>query len=102
MYFDNLITGGESVKQGLEAKQTAQTIFNEATFELHKCQSNVRNLKPEEGLVRKVRLTPSSNWALRKVNLNCWEFLGIKRKIQVSFPMFAAEPTKRGVLAKIA
>lgn len=36
MYVDDLITGRESVKQALEAKQTAQTIFNEATFELHK------------------------------------------------------------------
>ena len=36
MYVDDLITGGESVKQVLEVKQTAQTIFNEVSFELHK------------------------------------------------------------------
>ena len=38
MYINNLITGVESVKQALEAKKTAQTIFNEATFELHRWQ----------------------------------------------------------------
>ena len=32
MYVDDLITGGESVDQALEAKQIAQTIFNEAIF----------------------------------------------------------------------
>ena len=36
MYVDDLITGGESVKQALEAKQTARAIFSETTFELHK------------------------------------------------------------------
>ena len=48
MYVDDLITGGESVDQALEAKQTAPTIFNEATFELHKWQSNVRDLEADD------------------------------------------------------
>ena len=48
MYVDDLITGRESVNLALEAKQTAQTIFNEATFELHKWQSNVRDLEADD------------------------------------------------------
>ena len=50
MYVDDLITDGESVNLALEAKQTAQTIFNEATFELHKWQSNVRDLEADDSL----------------------------------------------------
>ena len=50
MYVDDLITGRESVNLALEAKQTAQTIFNEATFELHKWQSNVRDLEADDSL----------------------------------------------------
>ena len=48
MYVNDLIRGRESGKQALEAKQTAQTIFNEATFELHKRQSNVRDLEADD------------------------------------------------------
>ena len=47
IYVDDLITGGESVKQALEAKQTARAIYSEATFELHKWQSNVRDLEAD-------------------------------------------------------
>ena len=47
MYVDDLITGGESVKQALEAKQTARAIFSEAIFELHKWQSNARDLEAD-------------------------------------------------------
>ena len=36
------------MNQALEAKQTAQTIFNEATFELRKWQSNVRDLEADD------------------------------------------------------
>ena len=41
MYVDDLITCGESVKQA------ARAIFREATFELHKWQSNVPDLEAD-------------------------------------------------------
>lgn len=93
------------MKQALEAKQTAQTIFIEATFELHKWQSNVRHLEADD-------LSPDEEgqtYAKQQLGAKKGEFKLLvvpsnkeEDEIQVSFPMFSAEPTKRGILAKIA
>ena len=105
MYVDDLITGGELVKQALEVKQTAQTIFNEATFELHKWQSNVQDLEADDSSPDEEGQT----YAKQQLGAKKGEpkLLGVpwnkeKDKIQVSFPTFTAEPSKRVILAKIA
>ena len=105
MYVDDLITGGESVNQALEAKQTAQTIFNDATFELHKWQSNVRDLEADDSSPDEEGQTYAKQQLGAKKGES--KLLGVpwnkeKDEIQVSFPTFTAEPTKRGILAKIA
>ena len=48
MYIDDLIAGGETVVKARHLKETAQTIFNEAHFELHKWHSNVASLEVEK------------------------------------------------------
>ena len=105
MYVDDLVTGRESVDRALEAKQTAQTTFNEATFELHKWQSNVRDLEADDSLPDEEGQT----YAKQQLGAEKGEskLLGVPRnkekdEIQVSFPTFTTEPTKRGILAKIA
>ena len=105
MYVDDLITGGESVKRALEVKQTAQTIFNEATFELHKWQSNVQDLEADDSLPDEEGQTYAKQQLGSKKGES--KLLGVpwnkeKDEIEVSFPRFTPEPTKRGILAKIA
>ena len=93
------------MKQALEVKQTAQTIFNEATFELHKWQSNVRHLEADDSSPDEEGQTYAKQQLGAKEGES--KLLGVpwnkeKDEIQVSFPTFTAEPTKRGILAKIA
>ena len=52
---DDLISGGETTKQTLEIKMTATAILGEATFKLHKWNSNNQKLVP----MKKVRVMPN-------------------------------------------
>ena len=103
MYVHDLMTGGESVKQVLEAKKTAQAIFSEATFELHKWQSNVWDLEADNSSPAEESQTKQQLGSRKGES----KLLGVpwnkdRAKIQVSFPTLTTEPTKRGILAKMA
>ena len=43
LYVDDLISGASSTSKALELKKTAKDIFSEASFELHKWHSNVKD-----------------------------------------------------------
>ena len=45
LYVDDLISGGETSPRAMRLKETTQTIFGEANFELHKWQSNDPDLE---------------------------------------------------------
>ena len=45
LYMDDLLTGGQTVKQASERKEKANEIFNDATFNLHKWNSNAEELE---------------------------------------------------------
>ena len=105
MYVDDLISGGETTKQALEIKMTATTIFGEATFKLHKRHSNNRELEVETATSDE----ESQSYAKQQLGTRKGEskLLGVpwdkeKDEIQVSFPISTAEPTKRGILRKVA
>ena len=120
LYVDDLIGGGGTTEKALEVKQTAQSVFGEATFELHKWHSNVPSLEAE---TVEAEDTGQSNvhvseadvveleesYAKQQLGTKKGEskLLGVpwdkkKDQIEVSFPVAAAEPTKRGILGKIA
>ncbi|XP_066029903.1 uncharacterized protein [Pocillopora verrucosa] len=105
MYVDDLISGGETTERALEIKMTATTIFGEATFKLHKWHSNDRELEVETATVDE----ESQSYAKQQLGTRKGEskLLGVpwdkeKDEIQVSFPISTAEPTKRGILGKVA
>ena len=48
LYVDDLISGASSTSKALELKKTAKDIFGEASFELHKWHSNVKEVEKAE------------------------------------------------------
>ena len=105
LYVDYLISGGETIDAALQVKQSAKSVFNEATFELHKWHSNARELeaeatKPED---------EDESYAKQQLGVKTGEskLLGVPwnketDEIQVNFPASTAELTKRGILGRIA
>ena len=50
LYVDDLITGGKTITETQHLKESCQTIFSEAKFELHKWHSNIATLEAETTL----------------------------------------------------
>ena len=105
MYVDDLISGGETTKQALEIKMTATAILGVATFKLHKWHSNNQKLEVETSTSDE----ESQRYAKQQLGTRKGEskLLGVpwdkeKDEIRVSFPISTAEPTKRGILRKVA
>lgn len=90
--------------QALEVKQTAKTIFSEATFQLHKWQSNVQALEAEtvtsdedgQSYAKQQLGVKKGKSKLRRVP---WDKK--RDEIQVSFPISMAVSTKRGMREKL-
>ena len=104
LYVDDLILGGETVNRAREIKLTAKKIFKEANFELHKWNSNARELELDEN-VNDAELS----YAKKQLGTKSGEcrLLGLSWNknsdtIGVTLPQEAVAPTKRGVLSKIA
>ena len=106
LYVDDLISGGENVKSAGKLKNKATEIFANATFTLHKWHSNVRELESSD----KVNPEVLETFAKQQLGIPNGEeasILGLpwKKKedtIGVKFPPGPAEPTKRGILGKVA
>ena len=107
LYVNNLISGGSNSEKAQQLKSTAIEIFAQGTCELHKWHSNDPVLdftapRPAEGedkTYAKEQLgTPRKGGAF---------LLGLPWEkdsdmIGVKFPSEKTEPTKRGILGKIA
>ena len=107
LYVDDLISGGPTSEKAQQVKSTAIEIFAQGTFELHKWHSNdpvldstaTRPAEGEEETYAKEQLgIPRKGGAF---------LLGLPREkesdtIGVKFPSEKMEPTKRGILGKIA
>ena len=102
---DDLLTGGPTVKKARQVKKTATETFAKATFTLHKWSSNARELELTEATDSEVGLTYAKEQLGEKPG--ACGLLGLRwnkedDKIAVTFPTEIADPTKRGVLCKIA
>ena len=105
LYVDDLLTGGPTVEKAQQVKKTATEIFAKATFTLHKWNSNARELELTEATDSEVGLTYAKEQLGEKPG--ACGLLGLRwnkedDKIAVTFPTEIADPTKRGVLCKIA
>lgn len=105
LYVDDLIGGTGTTDKARHLKESAQGIFGEAGFELHKWHSNISSLEPE------TTPTEEDTKSYAKENLGVKEgeskLLGlgwnkIQDTLEVTFAPPLTQLTKRGVLGKLA
>ncbi|CAB4016409.1 Hypothetical predicted protein [Paramuricea clavata] len=103
LYVDDLVTGGISVQEVREKKEASIEIFKEASFHLHKWQSNVKELEQNQ------QSDSSDDTSFAKQQLGneskAGNLLGLKwdkeaDTIEVTIPSDEVAPTKRGILDK--
>ena len=106
LYVDGFISGAPTSKKAKVIKSTSTSIFPEGTFELHKWHSNVNELEavslepgPEEETYAKEQLNIPRREGASLLGLP-WD--KENDTIAMSFPLEKAEPTKRGILSKVA
>ena len=81
LYVDNLISGSTTVAQAKELRDGATEVFADATFKLHKWNSNVRNWSPRVEFPIKMKIpTPNNTSArIRGARASSWAYLGTIR-----------------------
>ena len=106
LYVDDVISGNQTVEQAQRTKQVAIEIMSDATFELHKWNSNEPQLVDNDN-----RTSDSDEQSFAKQQLNVKptesKMLGLKwdkhqDTLAVMIPTEQAKPTKRGILGKLA
>ena len=107
LYVDDLISGASTVPSACELKRDALTIFEDASFQLHKWNSNVPELEADqpvendatEQTYAKQQFSPSCESGSKLLGV-AWD----KREdtLSVVFPQNQNASTKREVLAKLA
>ena len=105
MYVDDLLSGGQTVGKAREIKGTAREIFGKASFQLHKWNSNARELEVTDTVDDESGVT----YAKEQLGAKPGEcaLLGLRWNkdadtIAVTFPQEVAALTKRGILGKVA
>ena len=105
LYVDDLLSGGQTTEQAQHRKEMASEILRDATFQLHKWNSNVPELED------KTTAQPEDEQTYAKQQLNVSQqeskILGLRWNKQqdilsVVVPKEEVQPTKRGVLGKLA
>ena len=107
LYVDDLISGGPTSEKAKEIKSASQNVFAKGTFELHKWHSNVKELESaasepvsiEEGTYAKEQLNVPGRQGATLLGLP-WD--KENDTVGVSFPQEKADPSKRGILSKVA
>ena len=104
MYVDDLLTGGRTVQKVQTRREIAREILHDATFELHKWNSNIPQLEDdaspedhrEQSYAKQQLMVKSSETKLLGLK---WD----KRKdtLAATFPDDEVQKTKRGVLSKL-
>lgn len=106
LYVDDLLSGGINEDEARRLKSTATEIFANANFDLHKWHSNVRELESSANMSK----GETETFAKQQLGVPKGEeasMLGLtwnkeEDSIGVKFPSVPAEPTKRGILGKVA
>ena len=106
LYVDDLINGGEEEIKAKQLKSKATEIFADATFSLHKWHCNIRELESPI----KLNDEGTETYAKQQLGVPNGEeacILGLswskeEDTIGVKFPSGSTEPTKRGIVGKVA
>ena len=106
LYVHDLISGGTTVEEAKELKERAIEIFEDSTFTLLKWQSSEPKLEghtilpvDEEGTFAKQQLGEPCAGESSLLGLG-WS--KERDELIVSFPEWKSDPTKRGILRKLA
>ena len=105
LYVDDLVSGATITEKASQLKDKATEIFQDATFDLHKWQSNDKELetpsssKQEDETYAKEQLGIPTK---ENGKLLCLDWNKDKDTISISFRSEKAESSKRGILSKIA
>ena len=107
LYVDDLISGSTTVSQAKELKEGAIEVFADATFKLHKWNSNIKELEPPSDDSKQGQGEPT--YAKQQLGVKASEanMLGLpwdkkKDTLRILYPRETAECTKRGILANLA
>lgn len=98
LYVDDLLGGTEAIEQARQNKEASIVVFGDATFELHKWHSNIRELHGEnehKTVYKTKQHTQHTQNNLQEQQIRehfFWDILGTKQKTT----------TKRGILHFIA
>ena len=104
LYVDDLLTGGSTVEEAQQRKEFAARVMTDATFKLHKWNSNATDLEASQ-------LEPDTEQSYAKQELGTRaaesKLLGVpwskqNDTIRVELPSQPSPPTKRGVLGQLA
>ena len=107
LFVDDVILGGGSLEEVKHLKQTAENIFGEAQFKLHKWHANSNEIVPEREVDRDTDIENSfAKHQLRVTNFET-RILGVNwdtatDTISTVFNLKDNEMTKRGVLQALA
>ena len=102
---DDLITGGGTVQETEEKKAKTTEIFRQATFHLHKWHSNIPKLEISEDAGSEDHFSYAKQQLgvkSRKCGLLALKWNKSTDEIAVTIPEEVAQPTKRGILGKVA
>ena len=105
LYVDDLLSGGVTVGEAQYRKEHAIEIFEDASFTLHKWHSNVPML--EGGIESKDSDLSFAKHQLQHPEEARASLLGLgwdkdKDELSAKFPTEQVQPTKRGILSKLA
>ena len=105
LYVDDLLSGGVTVQQAQYRKEQAIEIFDDAGFTLHKWHSNVPIMEGETD--KKDTDLSFAKQQLQQSGESKASLLGLgwdkeKDELKVKFLTEEVQPTKRGVLSKLA
>ena len=105
LYVDDFLSGGQTTDQAQRTKQKATEILQDATFQLHKWNSNVQELEHHET----TQPTDEQTYAKQQLNVSKQEskLLGLKWNkredtLSVVVSKEEVQSSKRGVLGKLA
>jgi len=108
LYVDNLISGDPTLTKAKELKCDVVSIYSDAGFELHKWHSNAPEfeenphncINDSEDTYAKQQLSANVSGQGNKLLGLKWD--KVADTLAITFPQERAEPTKRGILGKLA
>ena len=101
LYVDDLLTGGKGVLEARMRKEKSVKVLDDATFQLHKWHSNVKELERDGD---EAESNKEQSFAKQQFEVQPSEtrMLGFEDILTINFPKDDHPVTRRGILRKLA